>query len=469
MTHQNTWPTCRQWPGLALAGLISATAFSADAAVSIYGRGLPDEEVEYLDEAHELAPFAKPIFIFGDPFLTPGNLSEGFELPTGAVWQPSMWIFGQGRTVLQTQKQNEGKRLSEWANTLDLFANLQLSGTERLVVGVNPLRRGRRFSGYAFEPDETRGGYSRFGANLTRLFAEGEFAEIFPNLDPSDELGLDFGFAVGRQALSFQQDILLNDVVDGIGIVRNSLTAPGAGNLRITGFFGWNEISRADTIEDQNAKLFGLFTQADMLHNTVALDLIFVDSDDTGGDGLYLGASSVQRFGLWTSSVRLLASQSLEKRDTSAVSDGLLFFADFSTTPQSTDDILYFTGFAAFGEFTQAARDPTVGGPLTRAGILFASPQLGHLSGPLSARANDVIGFSVGRQWFLLANNREQFVLEGGGRKDIGGQGRNALGLAGRYQIQIHNQAFWQLDLYGTYVESEGGGYGARSEIVVRF
>ena len=258
-------------------------------------------------------------------------------------------------------------------------------------------------------------------------------------------------------------------MVDGIGIVRNSLTAPGVGNLRITGFFGWNEISRADTVKDGNARLFGLFTQADMHQNTVALDLVFVDSDDTGGDGLYLGVSSVQRFGLWTSSVRLLASQSLGGRDTKSVSSGLMLFADFSTTPTSTDDILYFTGFAAFGEYTQAARDPTVGGPLTRAGILFASPQLGNLSGPLSARADDVIGFSVGRQWFLLANNREQVVLEGGGRKDIGGQGRDAVGLAGRYQIQIHNQAYWQLDLYSVYVKSLGMGYGARSEVVVRF
>ena len=449
--------------------MVSYAASNANAATSIYGRALADKPVDYLESSDTLAPQASPIVIFGDPYLEPGNLKAGFEIPTGAVWQPSLWIFGQGRTVFQTQDTGDPARLSEWVNTLDLFANLQLSGTERLLVGLNPIRRGGRFTGYRFEPDSDDGGFSRFGANLTALFFEGEFAEIFPNLDPTDELALDYGFAVGRQSLSFQQDILINDTVDGVGIVRNSILVPGGANGRVTAFYGWNEISRADSENDRNANMYGLFTQADFYKSTVAFDLIYVDTDDFGADGVYFGASTVQRFGLWTSSFRVLLSQALDSSGTADVDDGVLLFADVSTTPASTDDIIYATAFAAIGEFTQAGRDPTVGGPLTRAGILFASPQIGTYRGALSARANDVIGFSAGRQWFLTANNREQFVLEVGGRKDIGGTDSDMLGIAGRYQIQFHNQAFLQLDLYGSYKETQGAGYGARSEIVVRF
>ena len=437
--------------------------------MSIYGRALSDEPVEYLQDEETLAPQAAPLVIFGDPFLEPGNLDAGFEIPTGAVWQPSLWVFGQGRTALQTQDSGDPDRVSEWVNTLDIFANLQLTGTERLLVGINPIRRGTRYTGYRFEPEEDRGGFSRFGANLTTLFFEGDFGELFPRLDETDALALDYGFSVGRQALSFQQDILVNDTIDGVGIVRNSLVVPGGSNGRITGFYGWNEISRADTENDQNAQMFGLFSQADFYKSTIELDVIYVASDETGKDGLYFGASSVQRFGLWTSSARLLLSQAIDSSGTAKVDDGVMLYGDLSTTPLGTDDILYITGFAAHGEFTQAGRDPTVGGPLTRAGIIFASPQLGSYSGPLSARANDVIGFAGGRQWFLTANNREQFVLEVGGRKDIGGFDSDAVALAGRYQIQIHNQAFWQLDLYGSYKETQGAGYGARSEILVRF
>ncbi len=453
--------------GIVLANSISVS--DTDAAVSIYGRALSDEPVEYLQDEETLAPQAAPLVLFGDPFLEPGNLDAGFEIPTGAVWQPSLWIFGQGRTVLQTQDTGDADRVSEWANTLDLFANLQLTGTERILLGINPLRRGTRFTGYRFEPDEDRGGFSRFGANITTLFFEGDFGELFPALDEADALALDYGFSIGRQSLSFQQDILINDTVDGIGIVRNSLVMPGGSNARITGFYGWNEISRANSEHDQNAQLFGLFTQADLYMSTVAIDAVYVGSDNSGADGLYFGASSVQRFGLITSSFRFLMSQAMNSNGTDEVDDGYMLYADLSTTPLGTDDIIYITGFAALGEFTQAARDPTVGGPLTRAGIIFASPQLGSYRGPLSARANDVIGFAAGRQWFLTANNREQFVLEFGGRKDIGGTDSDALAVSGRYQIQIHNQAYWQFDLYGSYKETEGAGYGARSEIVVRF
>ena len=458
---------------IAVALALVATSIAAgvprvEAAISIYGRGLPAEPVPHLGD-EDLPPPTPPIVIFGPAFLETGDIERGIELPTGAVWTPSLWLFGQGRTALQTQDTGDADRGSEWVNTLDLYANLQLTGTERFQIGINPLRRGLNFTGYRFEPDEDEGGFSRFGANITRLFFEGDFGELFPDLDPGDQLGLDYGFAVGRQLLSFQQDILINDTVDGVGIVRNASLMPGGSNLRVTGFFGWNEISRGDTVNDRNANLFGLFTQADFLERTVAFDGIYVESDDTAGDGLYLAASHYQRFGLWYNTVRVLGSLSVNGPETDKVKDGVLLFTDFSTTPQTSDDIFYVTLFSAFGEFTQAGRDHFIGGPLTRAGILFASPQLGSYVGPLSARANDVVGFSVGRQWFLVPNNREQLVVELGGRKEITGPEAGGLGLAGRYQIQIHNQAFWQFELYGTVKEKEGPGYGARSEILVRF
>jgi len=194
------------------------------------------------------------------------------------------------------------------------------------------------------------------------------------------------------------------------------------------------------------------------------------DSDADGGDGFYFGASSVQRKGLWDSSFRVLGSLALDG-DTSAVKTGVLWFADFSTTPQGTDDIYYLTGFVAQDEFTQVARDPLVGGPLGRVGILFASQQLGGFDAMLSNRAKDVAGFSVGRQWFLVPNNREQLIVEFGGRLSWAEQAEG-VGLGTRYQIQIHNQAFLQFNLFGTWeseINDDGFGYGARSELQVKF
>ncbi len=455
------------WAIAGAAGWVAFECGSVDAAVSIYGRSLPDEPVPYVVD--ELPPQAKPLVIFGDPFLEVGNIEPGWELPTGAVWRPSLWVFGTYRTALQSFDRGDRKPITEWANSLDLFANLQLTGTERLLLGINPLRQGVNYTGYTLGPDSERGSFESFNGNVRTLFFEGDFGELFPDLDRDDSGTLDYGFAVGRQAISYQQGILIDDTaLDSIGIVRNSLTVPGGANLRVSGLYGWGEVSRGDSDVDSNAQLFGLFNEADFYKSTVALDAIYVASDDNGGDAAYLGLSAVQRFGLWTSSFRFMTSQAFDG-DTRAAKDGYLLFADVSTTPLGTDNILYATAFAALDEFTMAARDPQVGGPLGRAGILFASQRLGRFGSALSNRAKDVIGFSVGHQWFLVPNNREQLVLEFGARKSADGSDSDAFALGGRYQLQIHNQAFWQLDLFGSMTETEGAGFGARTEIQVKF
>ncbi|MBT5705952.1 MAG: hypothetical protein HOI66_06475, partial [Verrucomicrobia bacterium] len=89
-----------------------------------------------------------PLFEIGDGFLSTGNISDGFTLPTGAVWAPSFFMFGNYRTAIQTFD-NGTTRTSEWANDLNLFGNLQLAATERIVIGLSPLRnRDGEFTGY---------------------------------------------------------------------------------------------------------------------------------------------------------------------------------------------------------------------------------------------------------------------------------------------------------------------------------
>ena len=455
----------------AVAAVAIAAAAPAEAGISIYGRGLADEPVPYLDD-DDLPPPTPPILLFGDPFLSPGPIDSGFELPTGAVWQPSLWVFGTYRTALQTFEPANEPGVTEWANTLDLYANLQLSATERVLLGITPLRRGTSFTGYRFDgpgPDDGEG-FESFNGSIQTLFFEGDFGEIFPSLDPNDADLLDYGFTIGRQALTFQQGLLMEDTaIDAVGIVRNSLTAPGASNIRLSGLFAWGEISRADTVEDNDAKLFGFSGDADIGSHFVSFDSFYVDSGDDTGDGFYFGAGTVQRKGIWDSAFRLMGSVALDD-ETPAVRSGVLGFMSFSTTPETSDDILYINAFVARNEFTQAARDPVVGGPLGRAGILFSTQRLGQFGSPLNPRAKDVAGFAVGRQWFLVPTNREQLIVEIGGRVSWEDEPQG-VGIAARYQIQIHNQAFLQFDLFGTFVDDvdDGFGAGARSELQIKF
>ena len=82
----------------------------------------------------------------GDAFLDSGKLFKGFEVPIlGAVWQPRLWSYFIYRTTLQSfDNGTPGReRETEWANRLDFFANLQLTGTEKILLGLRPVDENR--------------------------------------------------------------------------------------------------------------------------------------------------------------------------------------------------------------------------------------------------------------------------------------------------------------------------------------
>ena len=79
----------------------------------------------------------KPLVELGPPFLGTGRIGRGFTLPGGAVWRPSFILFGALRSGVGTI--DDGKtRTTEWANRIDLFGNLALTGSERFVFGLRP-------------------------------------------------------------------------------------------------------------------------------------------------------------------------------------------------------------------------------------------------------------------------------------------------------------------------------------------
>lgn len=245
----------------------------------------------------------KPLLELGDPFLGTGPIGEGFTLPTGAVWQPSFLLFGTYRTAIQTFNTGD-ETFSEWAQRLDLFGNLQLSGTERVLIGIRPLDQNGNFTGYYFEPDGARldEWESELNARITHLFFEGEFGEIFPSLDPGDSKELDLGFSVGRQPLFYQEGMLINDRVDSVGITKNNILLPGLTNLQMTLLYGWNEIHPGNNrpgrfnSENKSSHLFGFFSEIETRKTTLNFDVVYVYDDDQD-DALYLAASAVQRFG----------------------------------------------------------------------------------------------------------------------------------------------------------------------------
>lgn len=444
-------------------------------------------------------PFAKiqerpalPVEL-GCKFLGTGNLKKGIALPTGAVWTPCLWMFGTLRTAFQTYDSvgPEGRN-TEFAARLDWFTNLQLTSTEKCIVGLSPLDKNRftNFTRHSFESNQgLEDGQGELGIFVRAAFCEGDFGSLFPNLDPRGTNLIDYGFSFGRQQITFQEGIMVNDTLDSIGVVRNNLHAPGFSNIRITGLWAFDSIDRGTVGNRQRLNeggFFGLFTQADTSASTFAVDLITIqddDNDSTGGDGYYIGLSSIQRgFKPWpwgvsgeiNTAYRINASIS-ENDDTPQVTDGVLLSAEFSWTPHSSDDVVYMNPFVGINRYSQAGREPIVGGPLAALGISFASPSLGNHLSELSSFNTEVVGAAIGYQAFW-DNHRRNLVLEIAAVKDNSrdllkskGDGNDAVAFSVQFQQAIGQRVQLQLDGFVSALEGGDNGTGARFEVLTQF
>jgi len=407
----------------------------------------------------------KPILELGGPLLGSGNIDPGFELPTGAVWQPALTVYGGLRSAIQTFDDGT-KHTSEWVNRFDLMANLQLSGTERLLVGIRPLDQNGRFSGHVFSPNSENGGVDALNGNISTLFFEGDIGEIFPSLDLADNRALDLGFAVGRQPFTYQEGMLINDTMDSLGVIRNTLLPTGGSDLQLTFLWAWNEINRNDNREDPGASLYGLFVGADFDRFSANLDVVYVDGGDYS-DGVYLGLSSVQRLGHFNTSFRLLASRATGQ-ESAAVSDGYLLFGEVSWTPPWTRDNVYVNAFWGIDAFSSAARGPSAGGPLGRVGILYEAVGIGQFAAPLGDRPDDSAGGAVGYQLFM-ADTRKQLIFEAAARQAVAAGNRVDYGIGARYQQALGQRWVVRLDAFVADRSALGTGWGTRMEWSVQF
>lgn len=406
-------------------------------------------------------------------FLGQGFLSQGIEIPTGAVWRPSLWVFGTYRTGLQYFDDHAGTRVSEWAQRLDLFGQLNLSGTERILVGLRPFDEEvgprRVFTSYDLRGGDAIDGWN---ADVQTLFFEGDFGEIFPGLDPYDTRFLDYGFSVGRQPLLAQQGLLINeDMLDAVTVTRNTLSGHGVLNTRISGVYAWNRINRSDNDRHPDAQLIALLTETDLALSTVNADVAYVNSDTPGASLVAFGVSAIQRIAgyhqTYNTSFHFLASFPTDG-ETPAAGQGELLFSQISWTPHHSEDLVYLNGFWAIDQFSSAARGPLAGGPLGQTGILFTATGLGRFGAPLSNAAEEVVGASLGYQMFF-DETRQQVIFEIGGRKDTNDRDDGAIATGLRYQRAIGQHWILILDGFVAKRESFGVSPGARIELLAKF
>ena len=409
----------------------------------------------------------------GDGFLDTGKLDAGFEVPLlGAVWQPRLWSYLINRTTLQTFDNHAAgtERESEIANRMDLYANLQLTGTEKLLLGLRPFdnNQPRRFTRHTLEGADKRT-ENELNVDVETLFFEGDIGNLFPDLDRAGLTPVDFGFTVGRQPITFQEGILINDTVDAVGFVRNNLVFPNTSNLRISGMYAWNRLDRNDRARGVESNMWALFGFVDADVSSYNLDMILVD-DNGKGDGFYFGASSIQRLRGWggiSTAFRINSSFALEDEiGGNVIADGTLVTAEISSLVAGSDDIVYFNTFAGIDNYTQAGRERIVGGPLANTGILFASPNLSTYGAEINPFTEDVVGFALGYQAFYN-HHRRNLILEVASRKATKSAKTDALGLGFQLQQAVGRRLQLQLESFYTFQEQQNDASGIRFEVQV--
>jgi hypothetical protein len=263
----------------------------------------------------------------------------------------------------------------------------------------------------------------------TTLFFEGDIGELIPDLDPSDFGTTDWGIAVGRQPIIFQDGLLVNDTIDGVALVRDTLYPPGGSDLRMTFFYAWDNIDRNDNRESGDDHMLAMFTEADIGISTWQGDLVWVIDEDDQNDGLFWGLGATQRLGHLNTTFRALGSYALED-ESPAVTNGHLLFGELSWTPHAVG--------------------------------------LGNYGAALGNRADDSAGAALGYQKFW-DGTRKQLILEAGARTRTKGESMTDFAAAARYQQAMGQHAILRFDVFGGVYESRDNGYGARVELVFKF
>ncbi len=485
---------------LLAALVLGGPAWAQDHDDDPHGDG---SESRYSDEPiplEDIPTRPRPLIEIGPKFLGTGNINQGFTLPTGAVWTPAFMLFGTIRTA--TQGIDNGVRNTQFAEgvaRLDLFGNLYLTPTERIVAGVSPLNQEGRFTTFnltsdGFPSDTLDDFQEELNFRINTLFFEGDIAEIFPKLDWDDSSPLDYYVSVGRQPLSFQDGILINeDALDMVGLTRANMRMGGLINTRAAAVFGWGDVNRHSSLgggfgdcdalfaanatafgncHDESALLFGLLTETDTRKRTVEIDAMYVLADDATGDGVYGGFGTTQRIGQYNNTFRVVGSYPVGD-ETVFNQAGVVIHNQFGYTPHHTHNWLYINLFGGIGKFRSAARGPAAGGPLGQTGLLFAAVGLGRYGAALGNQADESVGGGIGYQMFFGTARRQQLILEAGGRYTYGDGAdifiQDIVAGAARYSLAVGRRGTIILDGFGAYdVNASKPNFGTRVELAIQ-
>ena len=415
-----------------------------------------------------------------------GPLDPGIEMPWGAVWQPALWIWGTQRVALHAS--DGDRRTRQWGDSgeialrMDLEANLQLTGTERIRTHIRPMDEpGKAYHHKPIGHSAPDNSYvSHWDADFESLFFEGEISEMFPTLDPDDRTANDLGFAIGKFPVELQNGYLVRDEMLAVGLSKINIPVEGSSGVRLLGIWAFGHLDEPRFKGD--ADVIVLSAEGNFPWGLLEVDAGARFADSPEGDQFNAGVGWTHHIGL--GNYTLHANFSNPAGSGMKDDEAYLVVFGYSREINIRRDLVYALGFWADGSHERLSSNGAP--PLGTVGLSFAGTGVGRYRPALLPAPADAAGFSIGIQRFLLGESAN-WVLELAHRQDLEKRNRtgstsgntSGFALTTRLQYKFRNRFLVQFDGFVARVandslefqdaENDNDSAGASLQLVIGF
>ena len=446
--------------------------YDPEAQIAVYGGKTPVPRV------------APPIEI-GRELYGPGEIGEGIPVfgEKNRIF-PQLILFGDSRTAVAYNK-NDAKETGQVATRLNLFLNMQLTGTDRILAFWRPLQDGGNFTRWEFAgPDRNPKVQLQAERGPNTLFYEGDLGATIAGL--TDEYqSYDLPISFGLMPLLFQNGVWMEDAIIGGAFTIPAQNSPALGitNYDITFFGGASQITTDAFIndngqkDDDQAAVAGVAGFFDVNEGYLELGYahIFDKNKVNGGDQSYhnvTAAFTKRYFGAVSNSMRVVANFGQNPGGGRAkTADGFLLLSENAfITSQPLTFIPYANFWLGHNTPQSVARAGGAGGILRNVGLAFETDNLTGFP-TLDPTGRDTLGGAIGLQYLFALD--QQLVVEAATVIPWGDKAGPAIdneyALSARYQIPINNQLILRADAIYGIKESRDDVFGARFEVRVKF
>jgi hypothetical protein len=449
----------------------TATPYDPKAQIDIYGGKHAIDEprpIEALRLQYEGGPFDQGLTFLGDRNLV----------------FPAFQAFGDWRSAVAWNKQNNKQTIGQIATTVDLDVDLAITSTERLHGLFKPLERKNEFTRCEFFGPQADGEcHVKANAIPQDLFFEGDLGSIYTGFS-GQYTTLDLPFAVGMMPMIFQNGIWVNDAFTGGSFSLPAKNSPmlDISNMDITFFAGFDKVVTPALLNadgsraDHNANIFGAAGFVEANHGYWEGGYGYVQGKDRFQDLSYSSATVA-----FTGRFRDISSDSLRliwdfgqnpdaAKKERKTADGVIILLENSIiSPQPYTLVPYFNAWAGF--YRPAPLTSTNGNLLTNTGINFETDALTNFP-KLDDSGQDTWGGALGVEYLFGLD--QQIVVEGATVQVFGNPtGRPAKGdeyaLGVRYQLPLTLDWIFRADAMQGWQINNKSVAGARAELRLKF